>query len=86
MLISSSGGQVSSGHSSHGKFGLDTSYPLSRLRFTGNIPCKPNGGNNTPYIDYCGPCPVHPTLSHAWGDYGNNPRHKSVGGQHTTVQ
>jgi hypothetical protein len=82
MGILSGVGRVSNAHSRHGRFGRFPSQSQNRQRFNRNIPCRQNSGNNRPYIDYRGPCPVHPTLVHNWGDCINNPRNKSAGGRH----
>jgi hypothetical protein len=71
---------ISNGHSRCGQFGQPPSQSHNRQKFNGNIPCKQNSGNDRPYIDYCGPCPVHPTLIYTWGDCNNNSRNKSAGG------
>ena len=39
-----------------------------------------------PFIDYKGPCPVHPMSSHTWGDCHNNLKNKATGGQHNNTQ
>ena len=40
------------------------------------IPRKQKTNNQGPFVDFKGPCPVHPTASHAWGDCFNNPMRK----------
>jgi hypothetical protein len=83
MGIPSGVGQVSNGCFGHGWFGRYSSQSQNRQRFNRNIPHKQNSGSNRLYIDYPGPCPMHPTHTHTWGDCINNPRNKSVGGQHS---
>ena len=68
MGITGDGRRISNGHSRCGQFGQPPSQSHNRQKFNGNIPCKQNSGNIRPYIDYCGPCPVHPTLMYTWVD------------------
>ena len=35
-----------------------------------------------PFINFWGPCPVHPMSSQTWGNSFNNPRNKTLDGQH----
>ena len=55
-------------------------------RDTDRIPQKTNSAQSGPFIDYKGPCPVHPMSSHTWGDCHNNPKNKAMGGQHNNTQ
>ena len=50
------------------------------------IYCKSNNGPRGVYLDYCGPCPVHPTLTHKWDDCFNNPQNNFTGSQHASGQ
>lgn len=39
-----------------------------------------------PFIDLCGPCPVHLMSSHTWGDCFNNPKNKALDGPNNNAQ
>ena len=39
-----------------------------------------------PFIDFWGPCPIHPMSSHTWGDCFNNPKNKTLDSQHDNTQ
>ena len=46
------------------------------------IPRKQKTNNQGPFVDFKGPCPVHPMASHAWGDCFNNPKIKTSESQY----
>ena len=46
-----------------------------------HIPQKNNSNNPGPFVDFKGPCLVHPMSSHTWGDCFNNPKNKTAEGQ-----
>ena len=43
-----------------------------------HIPCKIDTSHRGVYLDYWGPCPVHPTCTHTWGDCFNNPKNNNT--------
>ena len=43
---------------------------------------KPKTNSQGPFVDFPGPCPVQPISSHTWGDCYNNPKNKTLEGQH----
>jgi hypothetical protein len=74
------GRQFSHGHTGHGPH--DHSLVTSS---SGNqnfsIPYKTNIGTHVVYLACNGPCPVHPILTHAWGNCFNNPNNTFTGSQ-----
>ena len=45
------------------------------------IPRKMKTNSQGPFIDFKGPCPVHPMSSHTWGGCYNNPKNKASNSQ-----
>ena len=45
------------------------------------IPRKIKTISQGPFVDFKGPCPVHPMSSHTWGGCYNNPKNKASNGQ-----
>ena len=50
------------------------------------IPRKMKTNSQGPFIDFKGPCPVHPMSSHTWGGCYNNPKNKASSGQDNSTQ
>ena len=42
------------------------------------IPRKEKLNSQGPFVDFKGPCPVHPMPSHTWGGCYNNPKNKAL--------
>ena len=53
-------------HTNHGRSGCFSSSFQSGLNNINQIPQK-NTGSQGPFVDFWGPCPVHPMSSHTWG-------------------
>ena len=73
-------------HTNWGRSRRFQSLHQDGLRFTDRIPQKTNSTQLGPFIDYKGPCPIHPMSSHTWGDCYNNPKNKDIGSQHNNTQ
>ena len=78
-------GWFSHGCSGHGQFDHSTSSH-SNGNQSFRIPCTLNNGPSGVYLDYNGPCPVHPTLTHTWGDCFNNPKNTFTGNRNVRNQ
>ena len=50
------------------------------------IPRKIQLNSQGPFIDFHGPCPVHPMSTHTWGDCFNNPKNKVSEGPNNKIQ
>ena len=48
---------------------------------TDQILQKNNTIDQSPFVHFWGPCPVHPMSSHTWGDSFNNPKNNTAEGQ-----
>ena len=51
-----------------------------------HIPRKVKINPQGPFIDFKGPCPVHPMSSHTWGGCSHNPKNKALNGQDNSTQ
>ena len=58
-------------------------FPSSFQSGRNNIERVPrkNTRSQGPFVDFWGPCPVHPMSSHTWGDCFNNPKNTTSEGQ-----
>ena len=52
---------------------------------TDQILQKNNTIDQSPFVHFWGPCPVHPMSSHTWGDCFNNPKNKASEGQNSNL-
>jgi hypothetical protein len=68
----------------HGRSGRFPSSLQSSWNNTDQIPQK-NTSSQGPFVDFRGPCPVHPMSSHTWGDCFNNPKNKALEGQNSNL-
>ena len=71
-------------HTNRGQSGHFPSSYQSGQNITDQIPRK-NTGIQGPFVDFWGPCPVHPMSSHTWGDCFNNPKNKTSEGQNNNL-
>ena len=71
--ICSTGGRFSQGRSGRSQFGKSSSLSYGDYQ-KAHIPCKIDTSHRGVYLDYRGPCPVHPTLTHTGSDCFNNPK------------
>ena len=78
--IRSTGGRFSQGRSGRGQFGKSSSLSYGDHQNL-YIPCKIDTSHCGVYLDYRGPCPVHPTLTHTSGDCFNNPKNNNTSGR-----
>ena len=78
--IHSTGGRFSQGCSGHGQFGKSSSLSYGEYQ-NSHIPRKIDTSHCGVYKYYRGPCPVHPTLTHTWGDCFNNPKNNNTSGR-----
>ena len=62
-------------------------FPSSFQSGRNNIERVPrkNTSSQGPFVDFRGPCPVHPMSSHTWGDCFNNPKNKASEGQNSNL-
>ena len=75
--IRSTGGRFSQGRSGRGRFGKSSSLSYGDHQ-NSYIPRKIDTSQHGVYLDYQGPCPVHPTLTHTWGYCFNNPKNTNT--------
>ena len=71
-------------HTNRGQSGCFPTSFQSGQNNTDQIPWK-NTGIQGPFVDFWGPCPVHPMSSHTWGDCFNNPKNKTSEGQNNNL-
>ena len=83
--ICSNRGMFSQGCSGHGWFGKSSSLSYGDYQRS-HIYCKINVGIHGNYLDYQGPCPVHPTLTHSWDDCFNNPKNSNTADKNASSQ
>ena len=70
-------------HERSGRFPV----PIHGGRTEGNrIPRKTHSTSQGPFVDFRGPCPVHPMSTHTWGDCFNNPKNKVTEGPNNKIQ
>ena len=73
-------GRISQGCLECGQFGKPSSLSYGDYQ-NSHIPRKVDTSHCGVYLDYRGPCPVHPTLTHTWGDCFNNPKNNNTSGR-----
>ena len=73
-------------HTNHGRSGRFTSSIHSGQTEGNRIPRKTHSNSQGPFIDFRGPCPVHPMSTHTWGDCFNNPKNKVTEGPNNKIQ
>ena len=83
--IHGGGGQYSNGCSGHGQLSHSTSSHFNGSQ-SSCIPCTSNDDPRGVYLDYNGPYPVHPTLTHTWGDCFNNTKNNFTASQNVRNQ
>ena len=71
-------------HTNRGQSGCFPTSFQSGQNNTDQIPWK-NTGIQGPFVDFWGPCPVHPMSSHTWGNCFNNPKNKASEGQNSNL-
>ena len=79
------GGRFSRDCPGRGRLSHSASSHFNRNQ-TSRIPRKSNNDPRGVYLDYNGPCPVHPTLTHTWGDCFNNTKNNFTASQNVRNQ